>query len=86
MRATQRETSGLLVTGTEVDLKQQEYGIKQRELQAHEILPRLGVDAVLLPVGRKKNPIGKGWNKRRYDQTQSKRSTEPLYPASLVSM
>jgi len=122
MRVAQTKTPGLLETSTEVDLKQENDGTKQRELQAHEILPRLGVDAVLLPVGRKKNPIGKGWNKKRYDQTQtpqyqeklkkspaigvllgaasqglcsidcdreqfkSKRSTEPLYPASLVSL
>jgi hypothetical protein len=78
MRATQRETSGLLETSTEVDLKQQDNGTKQRELQAHEILPRLGVDAVLLPVGSKKNPIGNGWQKRRYDQTQTPKYQEKL--------
>jgi hypothetical protein len=83
MRATQRETSGLLETSTEVDLKQQDNGTKQRELQAHEILPRLGVDAVLLPVGPNKNPIGNGWQKRRYDQTQTPKYQEKLkkYPA-----
>jgi hypothetical protein len=78
MRAAQRETSGLLETSAEVDMKPQEDGIKQRELQAHEILPRLGVNAVLLPVGPNKNPIGNGWQKRRYDQTQTPKYQEKL--------
>ena len=78
MSAAQKETSGLLVTSTEVDLKQQDNRTKQRELQAHEILPRLGVDAVLLPVGRNKNPIGKGWNTRQFKETQ-----EPKYQDKL---
>jgi hypothetical protein len=86
MRATQRETSGLLETSTEVDLKQQDNGIKQRELQAHEILPRLGVDAVLLPVGPNKNPIEKGWNKRRYDQTQTTQYQEKLKKSPAIGV
>jgi hypothetical protein len=86
MRSTQRETSGLLETSTEVDLKQQDNGIKQRELQAHEILPRLGVDAVLLPVGSKKNPIGKGWQKRRYDQTQTPQYQEKLKKSPAIGV
>lgn len=78
MSAAQKETPGPLVTGTEVVLKQQDNGTNQRELQAHEILPRLGVAAVLLPLGSNKNPIGKGWSQRGFEETQ-----EPKYQDKL---
>jgi hypothetical protein len=86
MRAAQGETPGLLETSIEVDLEQQEDGTKQRELQAHEILPRLGVDAVLLPVGPNKNPIEKGWSKRRYDQTQTPQYQEKLKKSPAIGV